>query len=104
MSNPTPDTAVLSVTGTATIRDHDEPPAPGVLSVKLVTKAGDVLAGVAVAATEADTPFELTVDATLAPQPNALRLWAMLRTDVGVWGTPDLITVREELVLSRVDG
>lgn len=102
MTNESTD-AVLAVTGAATIRDHDEPPAPGVLSVKLVTKDGDVLAGVAVAATESHTPFELSVDATLAPNPNALRLWAMLRTDAGVWGTPELITVRDELVLSRVD-
>ncbi|MGJ9411917.1 hypothetical protein ACHAAC_04325 [Aeromicrobium sp. CF4.19] len=96
--------AVLSVTGSATIRDHAEPPAAGVLTVKLVTKDGEVLAAVAVAATEADTPFELTVDATLAPTPGGLRLWAMLRTDAGVWGTPELVTLREELVLSRVDG
>ncbi len=102
MSTETPD-AVLSVTGTATIRDHDEPPAAGVLSVKLVAKDGDVLAGMAAPATESHTPFELTVDATLVPNPNALRLWAMLRTDAGVWGTPELITVRDELVLSRVD-
>jgi hypothetical protein len=27
----------------------------------------------------------------------------MLRTDAGVWGTPELVTVRDELMLSRVD-
>ena len=99
----TPDIAVLTVTGSATIRDHDEPPAEGILSVKLVTKDGEVLAGVAAEATESHTPFTLSVDVAMAPNPAALRLWAMLRTPVGVWGTPDLITVREELVLSRVD-
>ena len=27
----------------------------------------------------------------------------MLRTDEGVWGTPELVTVRDEVMLSRVD-
>lgn len=95
--------AVLTVTGSASIRERVGLPDGGVLSVKLVSNDGEVLAGVAVPALESATPFELAVDPALAPDPGQLRLWAMLRSDVGVWGTPELVTVREELVLSRVD-
>lgn len=98
--------ALLSVTGRATVRDADLP-ADAVLTIKLVTVPGEVLAATAGAEQDdaAETiPFELVVDAALAPDPGALRLWAMLRSESGVWGTPELVTLREELVLSRVDG
>lgn len=94
---------VLSVTGTAAIREKIALPGGGVLSVKLVTPDGEVLAAVAVTAADGPTPFELSADPALVPDPDAVRLWAMLRTDVGVWGTPELVSVREELMLSRVD-
>ncbi|RYY43770.1 MAG: hypothetical protein EON53_13680 [Actinomycetales bacterium] len=94
---------VLSVTGTAAIREKIALPGGGVLSVKLVSPDGEVLAAVAVNATDGPTPFALSADPALVPDPDAVRLWAMLRTDVGVWGTPELVSVREELMLSRVD-
>ena len=94
--------ALLSVTGSATIVERVDPPA-GVLTVKLVTKDGDVLAGTAVATGAGPLEFELVTDATLTPHESDLRLWAMLRTEAGVWGTPELVTVRDELHLSRVD-
>lgn len=94
---------VLSVTGTAAIREKIALPGGGVLSVKLVSPDGEVLAAVAVNAIDGPTPFELSADPALVPDPDAVRLWAMLRTEVGVWGTPELVSVREELMLSRVD-
>lgn len=96
--------STLTVTGSAAIRERIALPGGGVLSVKLVSSDGEVLAATAVEAVDGPTAFELVTDAALVPDPEALRLWAMLRTDVGVWGTPELVTVREELMLSRVDG
>ena len=96
--------STLTVTGTASIREKIALPGGGVLTVKLVSNDGEVLAGSAVVAGDGPTPFELTADVALLPHEERLRLWAMLRTDVGTWGTPELVTVREELVLSRVDG
>jgi uncharacterized lipoprotein YbaY len=95
--------STLTVTGTAAIREKIALPGGGVLSVKLVSPDGEVLAATAVEAADGPTPFELVADAALVPEPETARLWAMLRTDVGVWGTPELVTVREELMLSRVD-
>ena len=94
---------LLTVTGTASIRDKVDVPEGSVLSVKLVSKDGDVLAATALAAGESTTDYELVADAALSPHENDLRVWAMLRTDAGVWGTPELVTVRDDLVLSRVD-
>lgn len=95
--------STLTVTGTAAIREKVALPGGGVLTVKLVSPDGEVLAATAAEAADGPTPFELVADAAFAADPDALRLWAMLRTDVGVWGTPELVTVREELMLSRVD-
>ena len=94
--------ALLTVSGTASVRERIALPG-GVLTVKLVAKDGEVLAATAVPAGETATDFALVVDAELAPQPHQLRLWAMLRTEVGVWGTPELVTTRDELHLTRVD-
>lgn len=95
--------STLSVTGTASTREKVALPDGGVLTVKLVSPDGEVLAASASVAGDGPTPFELSVDAALVPDADTLRLWAMLRTYVGVWGTPELVTVREELQLSRVD-
>ncbi|KQY55962.1 hypothetical protein ASD11_15890 [Aeromicrobium sp. Root495] len=94
---------LLTLSGTAGIREKIALPDGSVLTVKLVTNDGEVLAATAVLANAGETPFELVVDAVLAPQPETLRLWAMLRTDVGVWGTPELVSIREDLILRRVD-
>lgn len=96
--------AVLTVSGTASIREKIALPGGGVLTVKVVTSDGEVLGAAAVAAGDGPTEWEVTVDAIFAPDPQSLRLWAMLRTDVGVWGTPELVSMRDELVLSQVDG
>ncbi len=101
MTRP-PAPAVLTVTGTASIRERIALPG-GVLTVKLVSDDGEVLAAVAEPAEDGPIEFALTVDAALAPTAKKLRLWAMLRTEVGVWGTPELVTVRDELMLTRVD-
>jgi hypothetical protein len=95
--------STLTVTGTAATRGKDDAPGAGVLTVKLVSPDGEVLAAAAVEAGDGPTPFKLTADTAFVPDPDALRLWAMLRTDAGVWGTPELVTVRDELMLSRVD-
>lgn len=95
--------ALLTLSGTASIREKISLPDGSVLTVKAVTPDGEVLAASATVANAGETPFELTVDAVLAPEPETLRLWAMLRTDVGVWGTPELVSMREDLVLRRVD-
>lgn len=96
--------STVTVTGTAAIREKIALPGGGVLTVKLVSNDGEVLAGTAVVAGDGPTAFELVADVALLPHEERLRLWAMLRTDVGTWGTPELVTLREELMLTRVDG
>lgn len=99
--------SLLTVSGTVTVnadpRDDVEIPDDAILTVKLVGDGGEVLAATALPAAMT-TEYSLVVDSVLVPEPKHLRLWAMLRTDtVGVWGTPELAKLRDDIWLSRVD-
>ena len=84
---------VLTVTGTVAFRERIALPAGAVATVKLVDIDGEVLAATAVDAPGVPAPFVLTVDPGFVPDPDALLIWAALRSDVGVWGTTDLVPV-----------
>lgn len=95
----------LTISGLARIEATTDgvPDLPGVLTVKLVSTTGEVLAATAIGSPNGPIAYELVVDAELAAKRDQLRLWAMLRTDQGIWGTPALVGVDDDLTLRRVD-
>jgi putative lipoprotein len=84
---------VLTVTGTVFIRERIAVPPGAVATVKLVDTEGEVLAATALDAPGVPTEFVLPFDPSLVAEPAKLLIWAMLRTEVGVWGTTDLVPV-----------
>lgn len=84
---------VLTVTGTVAFRERIALPPGAVATVKLVDTEGEVLAATAVDAPGVPTAFALHVDPSLVPDPAALLIWAVLKSEVGVWGTTDLVHV-----------
>jgi len=74
--------ALLTIDGTVTIRERIAVPDGSVASIKLVDSSGEVLAD------------------------GYLLLWAAFRTDIGLWGTPDLVPATGdtvELVLQKIE-
>ena len=99
-------THVLAVSGTVLFRERMALPPGGVVTVKLVDTAGEVLAGTSVDAENGPTAFTLQADPVDVPDPSRLLLWARLRSDVGMWGTTDLVPVADdstEVVVTRID-
>src|SRR5690349_1129766 len=97
---------VLTITGSVSIRERIAIPPGAVATVKLVDHEGEVLAASAVDAPGVPTGFALSVDPTLVADPAKLLIWAMLRTDVGVWGTTELVPVEgdaTEVLLTKID-
>jgi putative lipoprotein len=97
---------VLTVTGTVFIRERIAIPPGAVATVKLVDTEGEVLAAIAMDAPGVPTEFVLSVDPGLVAGPDKLLIWAMLRTDVGVWGTTDLVPVEGDstaVLLTKID-
>lgn len=94
---------VLQVSGTVRVAeglDLDD----AVLTVKLIGTGGEVLAGASTDATSGESGFTLQADPADVPDPRHLRLWARVRgTDatgsVVVWGTPELVRPRDDIVL-----
>ncbi len=65
-----------------------------------------MLAATAVDAPGIPTEFAVTVDPGSWPIPATLLIWAMLRTDVGVWGTTELVPVEgttTAVMLTKID-
>ena len=101
-----PSAHLLTVTGTVTFRERVAVPPGAVATVKLVDAEGEVLAATAVEAPGVPAGFGLDVDPTFVTDPDGLFLWAALRTDVGVWGTTDLVPVEggsTEVVLTKIE-
>ncbi|MCW2749414.1 MAG: hypothetical protein JWR83_524 [Aeromicrobium sp.] len=100
-------TPLLSVSGTVFFRERIAVPPGAIATVKLVDTEGEVLAASAIDAPGVPTEFTLTVDAGFVADPSTLLIWAMLRTDVGVWGTTDLVPVVEgestAVMLTKID-
>lgn len=97
---------VLTVTGTVFIRERIAVPPGAVATVKLVDTEGEVLAATATDAPGVPAEFALHVDPTLVADPDTLLIWAMLRTEVGVWGTTDLVPVdgdSTEVLLTKIE-
>lgn len=97
---------VLTVTGTVFFRERIAVPPGAVATVKLVDTEGEVLAATATEAPGIPTEFALYVDPGLVPGPDKLLIWAMLRTEVGVWGTTDLVPVEADstaVMLTKID-
>ena len=97
---------VLIVTGTVFIRERIAVPPGAVATIKLVDTEGEVLAATATDAPGVPTEFALHVDPSLVADPDTLLIWAMLRTEVGVWGTTDLVPVdgdSTEVLLTKID-
>jgi uncharacterized lipoprotein YbaY len=97
---------VLAVLGTVLFRERIALPPGGVVTVKLVDTAGEVLAGTSVDAVNGPTEFTLQADPADVADPTKLLLWARLRSDAGVWGTTDLVPVDDgstEIVVTRID-
>lgn len=96
---------VLAVTGTVLFREEVALPPGGVVTVKLVDTAGEVLAGTSVDAESGATEFVLHADPADVADPRRLLLWARLRSDAGVWGTTELVPVADdstEVVVTRI--
>lgn len=97
---------LMTINGTVTIRERIAIPDGAVASIKLVDAAGEVLAATAVAADDVPVSFTLSADTAFATAEGALLLWAALRTEVGLWGTTDLVPVDGgaiELVLDSIE-
>ncbi|MEJ7634841.1 YbaY family lipoprotein [Aeromicrobium sp.] len=97
---------VLTVTGSVTFRERIAVPPGAVATVKLVDTEGEVLAATAIEALGVPAEFVLRVDPEFVSAPDDLLIWAALRTDVGVWGTTDLVPVEGEsttVLLTKID-
>lgn len=94
--------SLVTLAGTVVVRERIAVPDGAVATVKLVDTTGEVLAAAAFEFTGAPLDYALTVDEELVA--GDVLVWAMVRTDVGVWGTLDLAPhdPDEPLVLTRV--
>lgn len=96
---------LMTIEGTLTIRERIAVPEGALASIKLVDASGEVLAATAVAADGVPVSFTLHADPAFLTEASLL-LWAALRTEVGLWGTTDLVPVTDdvvELVLQRIE-
>ena len=98
--------ALLTVTGTVSIRERIALPPGAVATIKLVDGEGEVLAGTAIESVAVPTEFTLAADPALAPNPESLFIWAALRSEVGVWGTTELVPVTDDataVLLTKIE-
>lgn len=97
---------LLTVSGTVAFRERIALSPGAIATVKLVDTSGEVLAATAVEAPGVPTDFTLTADPTFVPDPDALLIWAVLRSEVGVWGTTDLVPVAADstaVMLTKIE-
>lgn len=97
---------VLTITGTVAFRERIAVPPGAVATIKLVDTEGEVLAAAAVDAPGVPTEFALQVDPSFVANPGSLMIWAVLRTEVGVWGTTELVPVAgasTAVMLTKID-
>ena len=98
--------SVLTISGTVFFRERIAVPPGAVATVKLVDTEGEVLAAAATDATGVPAEFALHVDPGFVPEPDKLLIWAVLRTEAGVWGTTELVPVEGEstsVLLTKID-
>lgn len=97
---------LMTVSGTVSFRERIAVPPGAIATIKLVDTDGEVLAATAVDAPGVPTEFAVTVDPTFVPDPSKLLIWAMLRTEAGVWGTTELVPVEGDataVMLTKID-
>ena len=97
---------ILTVTGTVFFRERIAVPPGAVATVKLVDTEGEVLAATAIDVPGIPTEFTLHADPGLVADPDKLLIWAMLRTEVGVWGATELVPVEGDstaVLLTKID-
>ena len=83
------------ITGSLTFRERVDLPRGSVASVKLVNRKAEVLAATAFEVFGVPVDFTLCVDRADAPEPEKLSVWAVIRSEAGVWGTPDFVSAAE---------
>lgn len=97
---------LLAVSGTVFFRERIALPPGAVATVKLVDGAGEVMAAAAFDAPGIPTEFTLTADPGFVTDPGSLLIWAALRSEVGVWGTTELVPVEGDstaVMLTKID-
>lgn len=97
---------LLTIDGTVSIRERVAIPAGAIASIKLVDSAGEVLAATAVQIDGVPASFRLAADTGLLTTQGSLMLWAALRTEDHLWGTPDLVPVlgdTADLILQQIE-
>lgn len=93
---------LLSVSGSVSIRERIAIPPGAVATVKVVDGDGDVLAATALTAEAVPVDFSVTIDEEFVT--SELFVWALLRTEVGGWGTLELVPAdQSEIVLTRIE-
>lgn len=97
---------LLTITGTITFRERIALPPGALATIKLVDADGEVLAGTAIEAAGVPVEFALSADPAFIENPEELFIWAALRSEVGVWGTPDLVSAdgdAVEVLLTKIE-
>ena len=97
---------LLTVTGTVSFRERITLPPGAIATIKLVDGEGEVLAGTAIESVALPTEFTLSADPAFAPDPDTLFIWAALRSEAGVWGTPELVPVAADanaVLLTKIE-
>lgn len=97
---------LLTITGTVTFRERIALPPGAITTIKLVDAEGEVHAGTALVTDSVPAEFTLSADPEFITKPDELFIWAALRSEVGVWGTTDLVAVAGdsvEVLLTKID-
>ncbi|GAA3519760.1 hypothetical protein GCM10022234_14230 [Aeromicrobium panaciterrae] len=97
---------LMTVSGNVFFRERIAVPPGAIATIKLVDTEGEVLAATAIEAPGIPAEFSVAVDAELVQDPAKLLIWAMLRSEVGVWGTTELVPVDGEstaVMLTKID-
>lgn len=98
---------LMTVSGSVLFRERIAVPPGAIATIKLVDTDGEVLAATAIDAPGVPAEFSVTVDSEFVPDPANLLIWAILRTEVGVWGTTELVPVEGDattVMLTKIDG
>jgi len=93
--------AVLTVTGSLSVRGEIAIEPDAVATVKVVDHEGEVLAATAVEVESVPVEFTATIDADIVSRD--LLVWAFLRNGDAGWGTLELVPADEpEIQLTRI--
>lgn len=97
---------LLTVTGTVFFRERVSLPPGAIATIKLVDGEGEVLAATAIDSAAVPTEFTLVADPAFATDPDSLFIWAALRSEIGTWGTTELVPVEDDanaVLLTKIE-